>query len=178
MQNWKDLYLELCEMAKSKVEEIKWQDLWHNQINFLAEEHPFPAPAIFFSFRTLGTSDMGEKVQNVSLQVDMYLFYETFADTYHESWNQSSALAFLDILSKVYATFHGTSGNNYSNMRRTGFSPIDTGGAGNTYLQTFECTLIDYAALKIYADSTVEDVDVQKGNKPAPTVDEYPFVIL
>jgi hypothetical protein len=162
MQNWKDLYLELSSVIKTKIIEVKWIDLWYNQINFLETEHPFPSPAIFMNFRILNTSDLGEKVQNVKLQVDFYIFYETFADTYEGSHNQESALLFLDILNSVNATFHATSGENYSNMRRTGMSPVDTGNAGNTYVVNFECGLVDYSAMKEYEDGSLpEEVSIE-----------------
>lgn len=163
MQNWKDLYTELADFLKKEVAAIKYIDLWHNQVNFLSEEHPFPTPAVFLNFRIINTQDLGEKVQNVKLQVDTFIFYETFADTYQDSWNQSSAFEFLDLLNDSYATLHGTSGKNYSNMRRIGFAPVDTGGAGNLYIQSYECTLIDYAAMKTYNDSTIADLDVEQG---------------
>lgn len=160
MQNWTELYKELAQILKTNIPALQWIDLWHNQVNFLSEEHPFPAPALFLAFRTMTATDMGNKVQSLTLQIDTYLFYETFADTYHDSWNQGSAMAFLDTLSNVYATLHGSDGTNYSSMRRTGFSPVDTGGAGNTYLQTFECTLIDYAAMTEYEEQQINDLDV------------------
>lgn len=178
MQNWKDLYTELSATLKEKVPAIKWIDLWHNQVNFLSEEHQFPTPAVFLSFRIINTQDYGEKVQNVKLQVDTFLFYETFADTYHESWNQDSALGFLDLLNESYAALHGTSGNNYSNMRRIGFSPVDTGGAGNLYQQSFECTLVDYAAMKEYEDGEVNEMIIEHGAAPDVEVDGEPIYRL
>lgn len=164
MQNWNDLYKELCATISNQVPEIRWKDLWHNQVNFLQDEHPFPTPSLFFSFRTVSANDMGEKVQNLTVQVDTYLFFETFADTYDGSWNQDSALGFLSLLSQTFAALHGSEGQNYSNMRRIGFSPIDTGGAGNLYMQSFSCQLVDYAAMKQFEEMKIEDISIEKGN--------------
>jgi hypothetical protein len=166
MQNWKDLYTELSEILTGEIPAIKWVDLWHNQVNFLDDEHPFPAPAVFLSFRILETADAGQKVQQVKLQVDTYIFYETMADSYFGSWNQASALDFLELINSIYSVLHGSEGENFSSMRRTGFAPIDTGGSGNLYLQSFECLLIDYAAQKLYEDATIADVEIE--NKKGP----------
>jgi hypothetical protein len=166
MQNWKDLYLEHAEMISQNLPEIKWIDLWHNQVNFLEEEYPFPAPATFLSYRILRTEDVGLKVQNVKLQVDIRLFYETFADTYKGSFNQDTALEFIDSLDKINALFHGSEGNNFSGMRRLGFSPEDTGNAGNLYLISYECTLIDYSATKTYVDHELDDIRVTHDDDP------------
>lgn len=177
MQNFKDLYLELTERTQAKIPEVKWQDLWHNQVNFLETEHPFPTPALFYQFRVINTQDLGDRVQKATLQLDIYLFYETFADTYHGSWNQSSALEFLDILTKVYALYHASEGTNYSNMRHIGTSAVDTGGAGNTYMVSFTCELVNYAAQILYEDMELEDFEVSRGNRPQGEGEEPMFVI-
>lgn len=172
MQNWKDLYLEHAEMIKADLAAVEWIDLWHNQVNFLEDEHPFNTPALFLSYRTVETDDVGQKVQNVKVQVDIRLFYETFADTYADAVNQESALQFLELMDGVHALFHGSSGANYSSMRRIGFAPEDTGNAGNLYRISFECTLMDYSAVKNYAEHEIDELDVQHADDPYIIIEE------
>ena len=86
--------------------------------------------------------------QEINLQVDFYLFYETFADTYNGAFNQESALEFLHSMDELHTTFHGLSGKNFSAMRRIGFAPEDTGGAGNLYRISFSCIMQDTGAMK------------------------------
>lgn len=166
MQNWVELYKELCTLITENIPAIKWVDLWHNQVNFLDSEHAFPAPATFLGFRIIEVVDLGEKIQKVKIQVTTYLFFETFADTYHGSWNQDDALKFLESLDALYALLHGSSGNTYSGMRRTGMAAVDTGSAGNLYMQPFECTLLDYGAKKVWVDQEVNGIDVEAGITP------------
>lgn len=166
MQNFKDLYLELAELLTAKIPAVNWIDLWNNQVDFLEDEHPFPSPALFLSFRFINTEDKGKLVQDIRLQVDVYTFYETFADTYKGSYNQQSALAFLDILNNVYAALHGTNGTNYSTMRRIGFNAVDTGNAGNLYLTSFDCLITDYAAVKNYVDGEIDDLVIENVKAP------------
>ena len=162
MENWQDLYLELAQKASNEIAEISWVDLWHNQVNFLQEEHPFPTPALFISFRSKAVNDLGEKVQQLMLQIDFYLFYETFSDTFNGSFNQDEALDFIRILDKVNGIFHGTSGENYSSMRKTGFNPVDTGGAGNLYQVSFECLIHDESAVKFYEEGAFTGLEIEK----------------
>lgn len=169
MQDWKELYLELAEKI-NEIDGIKWIDLWHNQINFLEEEHPFPAPAVFISFRSQNIEDLSERIQKVGLQVEVYLFYETFADTYKDSVNQDSALAFIDLMGGIYAKLQGTSGDSYNSMRRVGFSPVDTGGAGNLYQMIFECELVDLSAKVAYEEAETTELDIERHPQPVPTV--------
>lgn len=174
MQNWKDLYTELSSLLTGKIKTLKWVDLWHNQVGFMESEHPFSTPAAFLSFRTLSVADIGLKVQDLRLQVDVYLFYETLADTYKGSFNQNAALGFLDLLSLIFAALHGTAGQHYSSMRRLSFSPIDTGGGGNLYLQSFACLLRDEAAVQQMVGGKVTGLEVIKQESPTP-VDQEPL---
>lgn len=160
MQNWTDLYNELGTIIE-QVEAIEWIDLWHDQVSFLDDEHPFPTPAAFLAFRSDKIDDAGTKTQHVTLQVDVYLFFETFADTYKGGVNQGSAIAFLESLDHINALLHGSQGENYSSMRRTGFNPVDTGGAGNLYQATYECLLVDYSAQKTFVDGTFKELEIQ-----------------
>lgn len=163
MQNWKQLYKELAEKINDNIETVRWIDLWHNQVNFLTDEHPFPTPAVFLNFRSNSINDTGLKVQQLNLQVDVYVYYETFLDTFKGAYNEESALGFLDLLNDVYALLHGTSGASYSGMRRTAFNPVDTGGAGNLYLITFECALVDYSAQPDYDELSVDGINIERG---------------
>lgn len=141
MQNWTELYKELASNINDGIEAIKWIDLWHNQVNFLADEHPFPTPASFLSFRTRRVEDLGQGIQQPEIQVDAYIFYETYADTYEGSINQDSALDFMNLLDEHQELLHDTSGDFYSNMRWIGTAPVDTGSTGNLYRISFECLM-------------------------------------
>lgn len=161
MQNFKELYKELSEIISDNIDQIRWVDLWNSQVYNLENEHPFPAPAIFLAFRSNSMTDNGVKVQNVNMQVDVFVFYETFLDTFKGAYNQDEALNFLDIMDQVNSLLHGSAGDNYSSMKRVSFSPVDTGGSGNLWSITYNCTLIDYSATKKFEEGGFNDVVVQ-----------------
>jgi len=162
MKNLKDLYLEHSKMITDQLPEIKHIDLWSEQVSFLMDEHPFKSPAVFFAYRSLNTRDGSNKSQSVKMGVDVYYYYETLADTYKGSRNQNKALSFLDMMSKIHQTFHSTSGKNYSEMRRLGFAPVETGTANLLYVIKFECMISDDSALVIDDPTNVNDIKVSK----------------
>lgn len=177
IQTTSGLYKELCALIASKVPAIRWQDIWHNQVNFLSREHQFPTPAMFYAFRIISTKDKGLKTQEVKMQVSTYIFYETMADTYNGSFNQTSALSFLDIIDDAHGVLHGSEGTQYSSMRRTGLSDVESGDAGNLYIQTFECTMTDYGAMTRSETVDVEDVSIEAGEAPAPEEPGNDFIV-
>lgn len=126
---WTDCYKELVEIIRSKDEflasipdeyselrermentpGIEHIDMWHEQVSFLDEEHPFSSPAVFIEFNTLGIEDEGLLVQRLHTQIDFRLFYETFSDTYEGAAMQEEALSFLDLLTLLGMMLHGKS---------------------------------------------------------------------
>lgn len=146
MQKFTDAYLEICTRIGTKMPYIKWVDLWHNQVNFLDEEHPFPTPAIFLGFRTQKQDETGQKAVDKIWQIDMYLFYETFSDTFKGSHNQASAIDFLKALDDMTKYFHAWNGSHLGSLSDLGTRPVETGGSGNLYVRSFSCNLRDYAA--------------------------------
>ena len=168
MQFWTALYCELAERIKAQLPAVRWVDLWHNQVHFLEEEQAFPSPAVFLGFRSTQMQDQGLKIQHVVLQLDCYLFYETFLDTAQGAYNQSDALAFVETLDYLHAMFHGTDGENYSGMRRVAFAPVDTGGRGNLYQLSFACQLQDCSAMKRFVDGKVKAIEIEKSELQPP----------
>jgi hypothetical protein len=178
MVYWSDLYREIAGRITANLENIRWVDLWHEQVNYLTEELPFPVPAIFIGFRATGMDDTGKLVQQCDIQVDMYLFYETFSDTYVGSSNQSGALEFLEELTRLHALFHGKSGEHYSPMRRVDVSREDSGGAGNLYRVSFECLVTDYSAQELFTEVENPEAElevIREDIPPAEAVNDTPL---
>jgi hypothetical protein len=162
----KALYTELASIIAAKMPEIRWVDLWHEQVSFLSSELPFPTPAVFIDWRTLSCEDLSLKSQELNLQVDFRLFHETFSDTYIGSANLDSALEFLQSKTNLHKAFHATDGVNFSEMRRVYVGGEDSGGAGNMCRVSFQCIALDESAMEDVNTVIVQDVVVHKA--PAP----------
>lgn len=168
MEYWTDLYKEIAARITANLPEIAWVDLWHEQVNYLIEELPFPVPAVFLAFDTIQTDDRGKLIQDCNTQIDMYLFYETFSDTYSGSTNQDSALEFLSQLTRLHALFHGKSGSTFNAMRRVELRREDSGGAGNLYRISFQCLVTDYSAQHLFTESQTLSADAAISTGPIP----------
>lgn len=165
-KGWEFLYEELSEKIINQLTDIKWIDLWHNQVGFLVDEHPFPTPAIFLNFRILNTEELSEKSQEITIQIDLYYYYETFLDTHIGAINKSDALDYLKTTTEIHKLFHATSGDNYNEMKRIGFAPVDTGAAGNLYRISFTAELIDATAAIEYETVTPGNLEQTRGQRP------------
>ena len=177
MEYWSDLYLELSQQITENIPSIEWCDLWHEQVSYLTSELPFPTPAVFIAFNMLSTEDKGLKGQLCNTQIDFYLFYETFSDTYFGSINQDSALNFLKQITEIHKLFHGTSGTNYSEMRRVDMKREDSGDAGNLYRISFQCTVDDMSAMAQYNDTDVNEIAITRDGKTVEPIDSSMFIV-
>ena len=162
-----DEELELYERMAA-LPEIEHVDLWHDQVDYLSEEHPFATPALFFGFTTLNVADNGELMQTTDLQVDIYVYWETFADTYKGAKMQEEALQYLDLLLMVGLMFHGRSGEHFHQMRRSGTFRQESGGSGNLYRLQFQTNVNEFSGLNLHTFVAMDDkeVEVQKGERP------------
>lgn len=178
MEAYTDLYNEIAQRIAAKIPEIAWVDLWHEQVSYLTEELPFPTPAVFIGFSTNTCDDLSSLIQQCDIQVDFYLFFETFSDTYQGAYNQTSAINFLRLLTKLHTTFHGQSGDHYHSMRRIDMRREDSGGAGNLYRISFNCNVEDASAQKEYDKTEVNQVVIIKGEIPTPEPDTEPLFYI
>lgn len=149
---------------------IEHVDLWHDQVDYLSEEHPFPTPAVFFGFTTLNVADNGELMQTTDLQVDIYVFWETFSDTYEGAVMKEEALMYLDLLLMVGLMFHGRSGEHFHQMRRSGTFRQESGGSGNLYRLQFQTNINEFSGLNLhtYVKDESKEVEVVWNNSMRP----------
>ena len=149
---------------------IEHVDLWHDQVDYLSEEHPFPTPAVFFGFTTLNVADNGELMQTTDLQVDIYVFWETFVDTYNDAVMKEEALMYLDLLLMVGLMFHGRSGEHFHQMRRSGTFRQESGGSGNLYRLQFQTNITEFSGLNLhtYVKDEGKEVEVSWSDRVRP----------
>lgn len=177
MKNLKELYKEHEQKITDSLPNIKTVDLWSEQVSFLMSEHPFKAPACFLAYRTLQVDDNGKKSQLLKMGVDIYYYFETFADTRRGAKKQPKALAFLDELTAIHKLFHGSKGVNYSEMRRIAFAPVETGTANLLYVQKFECFVVDDSAVAVLNPTNVTNVSITKESAVPPETDT-PYISI
>ena len=151
------------------VPDVRYIDLWHEQIDNLEGEHLFPTPAVFIGFNTLDISD-------IDLQIDLYVFWESFSDTYNEAIMQEDALNYLNLLTVLGMMLHGKSGTHFGTLRRTHVGRVDSGGAGNLYRISFECKIRDYTTMEqsSQVDMKNKEISVSAGSIPE-MIDDNPL---
>lgn len=175
------MYLELADLITGRVDEVEWLDLWSDQITYLDEQYAFPFPAVFLSFRTESMATLPDDIQTIDAYLELTVASHTLADSYEGSFNQETALAFMELLNALHVQLQGTSGNNFSALDRVGMVPVETGGNIIVYRMTYRMQLQDYSAqaYRLSQQGTVTDPDLKVEEPPAnpPAGDEPLFEI-
>lgn len=178
LQDWGLAYQELCELIKPSegtggVPEVGHCDLWHEQIDYLPEEYPWPPGALFFNFNATDIQTNGLQVQDMVFEIGVIYCFDTLADSFQDSETKDIALAFIKHLRSIHKVLQGTSGANFSSLDRVGFRRVPAPQYLICYEQRYRCIIRDQSALPVNGTAVLNKVSVN--NNSRPVVDEEPL---
>lgn len=148
-QDWGEAYKELAALIRAKVPAIKHVDLYYGQEQFIGSDGnwmPFRAPAVFLEFRAAEVQDLGDQVQQLTMDIGVYLLHETVQDTDDRSLGQRRALEFVALLRQLHQVLHGAQGTHFMPLTRTELSRAEAPPFCYFYRQTYRCVIIDNGA--------------------------------
>ncbi len=154
------LYQELVEQIGLKIPEIKWVDLWHNQVHPAQSQPTKPAPAVFIKLKSMACNDMGDNVQSCNYSIDLMLYAPSSAD--FSAGISSAPVDYLSLIDRLHQLFHGTDGEYYSSMLRTAVRHKKSDGKGYLYCLSFCCTVNDSSTEREYVYVSGNDVSVRR----------------
>jgi hypothetical protein len=104
------VYLQLAKYINKKVPEIRWVDLWADQL-FSNEKVAYTMPAVFIEIVSNEIETVGKGVQHIKVDILFHLAYDSYAQSYEGSYNQTDALKFGTIMNKLFKALQ-----NYSEL--------------------------------------------------------------
>lgn len=184
LHNWGEAYKAIADRIRQQVPDIKHVDLYHRQEVAVDDDGnwiPFPAPAVFLEFNTAQVNDLGEGKQEMLMDITVYLYTETTADTNQGGIGQARALAFIALMRRLHQVLHGAEGQHFGPLSRTALRRVDAPPYAMLYAQTYSSHMLDYGAAPNFSEAQPPmPVDVGTPAPPpvpeAPDVRLYPFV--
>lgn len=146
LQDWGEAYKELCALLAAKLPAIKHVDLYYGQEQAVDAEGnwlPFRAPAVFLEFNAVEVMDLGQRSQQLTVDITAYLYVEAVQDTNRGSLGQTRALEFTGLMRQLHQVLHGAHGEHFSTLTRTGLRRAEAPPFVYFYAQTYRCTLMD-----------------------------------
>lgn len=173
-QDWVEAYSEIGEAILNKetgVPEVTHVDFWHEQVDFLPEEYPWPPGSLFIEFN-IGAESTSQKVQDLNCEISFYYALDTLAESYINSPTKEIALAFGLHLRKIHKFLHGRSGVNFGELNRIAIRRVPAPQYLIVYKQVYTCIIRDESAMDELGEAVVTKVNVEKHIATQPSGEE------
>ena len=116
----KKIYTDLIERLWDQVPNLKWADLWNNQIENETKELPFDLPAIFLHFKEGRDNELQQGLIEVTATLTVLIVYENYEDHYQSAGQNvnQSALDFFDFKDVVTKALQGFTTDEIRSLQR------------------------------------------------------------
>lgn len=178
--DWLSAYFEIGEAIKQEstgIPDIKHIDLWHEQVDYVAEEYPWASGSLFVEFAAVDIESTGEKVQDLLMDISFIYVLDTLSETYIESPTADIVKQFGSTLQKLHAFLQGKTGVNYSALNRVGLARVSAPQYLLAYKQVYRCIVRDQSAITDTVEALVQSVTVKKNISTAPSGSDSLFVV-
>ena len=115
----KDIYKALRDLAKTKLEYLKFVDLQKGQMQFPKQNYPVPLPALLIEISDVRFSNLSEFNQLGDGIISFYLYVDSGYDTFKGATREDASLDILDKFDDLYQTFEGFPVANLTPLNRS-----------------------------------------------------------
>lgn len=115
----KQIFQAICTRLGERVPEIKFMDLWNNNVQALNGGAVWPLPAVFVEFETIEWRQQNNGARRGDVAVRLHLVTRAVSTHGTSDPNMPDALGFLDLIDRVNAAMQGLRGDNFSGFQLT-----------------------------------------------------------
>lgn len=115
----KQIYQAICTQLSKRVPEIKFIDLWNNNIQTLNGGAVWPLPAVFIEFETIEWRGQNNGTRRGDVAIRLHIITRAIATHGHRDPQMPEALAFFDLIDRINAAMQGLRGDNFSGFQLT-----------------------------------------------------------
>lgn len=110
----KQIFQAIAQRITERVDNVKFIDLWNNNVTALAGGAVWPTPAIFVEFEEIEWGQLGNAARAADVGVRLHIVTRAVLTNGHTDKRQDEALAYLDLIDHVNAAMQGLGGENFS----------------------------------------------------------------
>lgn len=115
----KQIFQAICARLTERVPEIKFIDLWNNNVAALNGGALWPVPAVFIEFEAIEWRQQNNGARRGDVAVRLHLVTRPPATHGHTDPKMPEALSFLDLIDQINAAMQGLKGENFSGFQLT-----------------------------------------------------------
>ncbi|HRY33412.1 MAG TPA: hypothetical protein P5531_10640 [Bacteroidales bacterium] len=172
-QDWVAAYIEIAGLIIENIPEIKFVDLWAQQVDSPENEYPFPVPAAFIEVNSDKIDDLAVNAQAMNMEIRIYLLFIPSEASHEGATGHVDISKFGEILRKIYRLLQGKAGDNFGQCTRIALTREQAPPYEWLYSQTFTTMILDYSAQKAYEEGELEEVQPEEGGIPEYSQDNF-----
>lgn len=171
----KNILKAIAERLSGQVPEVKFIDLWNDQLSVLPTGASWPLPAVFVEFEQIDWHQMANHARTADVGVQLHVITRTVKyngvfdrravkTIRPDSTRIDAALYHLDLLDRVNAAMQSLSGENFASFMHTASMPGLNHGELTENVERFVTRTCDMTAVRTAAVAkdvsvvTIEDI--------------------
>jgi len=157
----KQLFLAIVERLKERVKEVKFIDLWNEQIATIQTGITWPLPAVFIEFEPYDVHQQANRVRTANVNIRLHIVTRVVAHNGSDDKKRmAQALGVFDVIEYVSAAINGLSGDYFSS-----FMLINSATNHNHLeliesIETFTTRVTDTSAARQHAPYVLTDAEI------------------
>ena len=110
----KQIFQAIAEHLAKSVPEVRFIDLWNNNIATLAGGSTWPMPAVFIEFEPIEWGQLAAAAREGDVGVRLHIVTRAVATNGHTDKRQTAALEYFGLIDKINAAMAMLKGENFS----------------------------------------------------------------
>jgi len=115
----KQIFTAICQRLADRIPELRFIDIWNNNVTLLNGGATWPLPAVFVEFETIEWRQQNNAARRGDIAVRLHIITRAVATHGHTDNKQSEALTFFDLIDRVNAAMQGLRGDNFAGFMLT-----------------------------------------------------------
>ena len=115
----KQIFQAIGRRIAERVPDVKFIDLWNNNVAALAGGAVWPTPALFVEFEEIEWRQQGNAARMGNVAVRLHIITRAVTTNGHNDQRQAQALAYLDLIDRVNAAMQGLRGEHFAAFQLT-----------------------------------------------------------
>lgn len=115
----KQIFQAVCARLSERLPEIKFIELWNNNVAQISGGATWPLPAVFVEFETIEWRQQNNAARRGDVAVRLHIITRAVNTHGHTDPRQAEALAFFDLIDRVNAAMQGLRGENFAGFMLT-----------------------------------------------------------
>lgn len=156
----KQLFLAIVERLR-KLEDVKFIDLWNEQIATIQTGSTWRQPAVFIEFEPYDVHQQGNRVRTANINIRLHIV--TRAVTHNGSDDKqrmAQALEVFDTIEKIDAAINGLAGEYFSSFMLIASATNHNHAELIESIETFTTRVTDTSAARQHAPHILTDVEI------------------